>query len=145
MHNNFKEFIDAHPQCCMSNRVVKEHGKRFEIDSNENFTAIKIDGCVITSHEIEKCDYGLHRTSNDDFYFVELKGKGIQKGFDQIVSTINYFEQNLIKIPQNKRIGIIISSKVPSGTDVNNLKQAFAKRHGRVLEIKNRELKCPPK
>lgn len=145
MHNSIVEFTTAYQNCCENNRVVKENGKRFEILSNETFKKVRIDGCVLTSDEMEKCDYGIHRISNDDFYFVELKGKGIQKGYDQIVTTINYFQQNLVKIPKDRRIGIIISSKVPGGTDVNNLKQDFAKKYGRILEIKNRELKCPPK
>lgn len=145
MHNSIGDLVAAYPNCCETNRVVKENGRRFEIVSNEAFTKIKIDGCVITSHEIEKCDFGLHRTSNDDFYFVELKGKGIKKGYSQIVTTINHFQQNLVNIPKEKRIGIIIGSKVPGGTDVNNLKQDFAKKYGKVLEVKNKEYKCPPK
>ncbi|MEL1243076.1 hypothetical protein AAEO56_02285 [Flavobacterium sp. DGU11] len=145
MHSSIEEFIGTYPNCCESNRVVKENGKRFEIESSESFTKIKIDNCVIVSHETEKCDYGIHRISNDDFYFIELKGKGIQKGYDQLVTTINYFQQHLVNIPKNKRIGIIVSSKVPGGTDVNNLKQDFAKKYGKILEIKNKDLRCPPK
>ncbi|WP_294822384.1 hypothetical protein, partial [uncultured Flavobacterium sp.] len=139
------EFTAAYSNCCESNRVVKENGKRFEVLSDEVFTKIKIDDCVIISHLIEKCDYGLHRISNDDFYYIELKGKGIKKGYDQIITTINYFQQNLVNIPKDKRIGIIVSSKVPGGTDVNNLKQDFAKKHGKLLEIKNKDLKYRPK
>ncbi len=145
MHSNIGEFIVSHRGCCEQNRVVKENGKRFEVISNEVFTKVKIDNCVIVSDVFEKCDYGLHRVSNDDFYYVELKGKGIKKGYDQIIATIHHFEQHLVKIPKEKRIGIIVSSKVPGGTDVNNLKQDFAKKYGRVLEIKNKDLKCPPK
>ena len=141
MHANFNDLIAAHPVCCTKNNVASENGKRFEIDSNEDFTRLKIDNCIITSMAIEKCDYGFVRHANDDFYFVELKGSDIEKAFSQIVSTINFFNANLVIIPKNKRLGFIVSSKVPSaGTDVKNLKQAFAKYHGKVLEVKNKVL-----
>lgn len=144
MHNNIEELFAANLNCCEKNRVAKENGKRFELLSNEAFTKLKIDGCVITSQNLEKCDFCIYRHSNNDFYFIELKGKAIEKAFNQIVNTIQYFDSNLIKIPKQNRIGIIISSKVPAGTRENNLKQKFAKEYGKVLEVKNRELKYRP-
>ena len=98
-----------------------------------------------TATEIEKCDFGFIRYSNNDFYFVELKGSDIGKALNQIVSSINFLNNNLIVIPKNKRLGFIVSSKVPSaGTDVKKLKQIFAKNYGRVLEVKNKDLKYIP-
>ncbi len=44
--------------------------------------------------------------SNNEFYFVELKGKDVNTAFDQIVSTITLFENGIIKIPQVKKICI---------------------------------------
>ena len=141
MHNNFDELISANLNCCTVSRAASENGKRFEIQSNEIFTRLKIDAFLINSQEIEKCDFGFVRHSNNDFYFVELKGSNIEKALNQIVSTINYFEENLIQIPKSKSFGFIVSSKVPSaGTDVNKLKQIFAKNYGKVLEIKNKVL-----
>ena len=152
MHISFKELITKHKldcnnkQCCIKSKVVKENGKRLEIISNEDFTKIKIDDCLIKSQVREKCDFGILRNSNNDFYFVELKGTEIQKAFNQIVATIDYFESNLISISKGNRLGFIISSSVPkSGVGANILKQAFAKKYGRVLEIKNRELIYNPK
>lgn len=145
MHNNFEELVSAYPNCCTVSKVASENGKRFEIIKNENFTKIRVDACLITSQEIEKCDFGFIRLSNSDFYFVELKGSNIEKALSQIISTIDYFN-NLINIPKNKRLGFIVSSKVPSaGTDINKLKQIFAKNYGRVLEVKNKDLKYVPK
>lgn len=141
MYNNFDELISANLNCCTVSRVASENGKRFEIQSDEDFKRIKIDDCLISLNEIEKCDFGFVRISNDDFYFVELKGSNIDKALNQIISTIDYFEKNLIRIPKDKRLGFIVSSKVPSaGTDVNRLKQIFAKNYGKNLEIKNRVL-----
>ena len=45
MHINFNDFIDANPVCTTNSKIASENGKRFEIESNENFTRIKIDDC----------------------------------------------------------------------------------------------------
>lgn len=138
MHTNFDDLIEAHQDCCTKSKAASENGKRFEIVSNEDFTRIRIDDCLIVSQQVQKCDFGFVRHSNNDFYFVELKGKDINTAFDQIVSTINIFETILVKIPKEKRYGFIVSSKNPlSGQQTNNLKQAFAKKHGNILEIKS--------
>ncbi|TDW52072.1 hypothetical protein EV144_101752 [Flavobacterium sp. 270] len=142
MHNNFDDLIEANQDCCLKSKVASENGKRFEIISNECFTRIRIDDCLITSKQVQKCDFGFVRHSNDEFYFVELKGKDVKVALDQIVSAISIFESSIIKIPKEKRFGFIVSSRNPlSGTETNNLKQAFAKKYGRLLEIKN---KCCP-
>jgi hypothetical protein len=146
MHNSFEELINENQVCCSKSKVASENGKRFEIISSEDFIKIRIDDCLIKSKITEKCDFGFVRHSNDNFYFIELKGTQIQKAFDQIVATINYFETNLIKIPKEKRFGFIISSSIPkAGISANILKQTFAKKYGKDLEIKNRELKHMPK
>ncbi|RYJ37140.1 hypothetical protein NU08_3894 [Flavobacterium anhuiense] len=146
MHNNFDELIEAHQGCCTKSKVASENGKRFEIDSKEDFTRIRIDDCLIASKQVQKCDFGFVRHLNNDFYFVELKGKDVKIALDQIISTISIFESTIIRIPKDKRFGFIISSRNPlSSTEINNLKQAFAKRYGRLLEIKSREFKYIPK
>lgn len=141
-HTNYNEFIAAYSNCCTKSKVASENGKRFEIISEEDFTRIRIDDCVIKSQELEKCDFGFVRHLNNDFYFVEMKGKDIQKAYNQIVSSISNFNDNLIKIPKNKRFGFIVSSRVPNTN--HNLVQDFAKKHGRKLEIKNKKLVCKP-
>ncbi len=146
MHNNFDDLIEAYQDCCSKSKVASENGKRFEIVSNEDFTKIRIDNCLITSQQIQKCDFGFVRHSNNDFYFVELKGKDVKIALDQIISTISVFESTVIRIPKDKRFGFIISSRNPlSSAETNNLKQAFAKKYGRLLEIKSREYKYIPK
>jgi hypothetical protein len=152
MHTNFNELIAAHKKdctnkdCCIENKVAKENGKRFEIVSIENFTKIRIDDCLILSQQLQKCDFGFVRHSNDEFYFVELKGKDVKTAFDQIISTINIFEANFIRISKDKRFGFIVSSKNPlSGQQTNILKQSFAKKYGKLLEIKNIHCNYIPK
>jgi hypothetical protein len=146
MHNNFDELIEAHQDCCSKSKVASENGKKFEIDSKEDFTRIQIDNCLIDSQQVEKCDFGFVRHSNDEFYFVELKGKEVKKALSQIINTISNFEFTLIKIPKEKRFGFIVSSRNPlSSVETNNLKQAFAKKYGRLLEIKSAYCKYKPK
>lgn len=145
MHTNLNNLIEENPNCCSESKVAAENGKRFEIVSNEDFTKVRIDGCLIASQNTEKCDFGFIRHSNQEFYFVELKGKEIQKAYNQIIATIQNFNINFIIIPKNSKFGFIISSSVPkAGISANILKQDFAKKYGRKLEIKNRELKYVP-
>jgi hypothetical protein len=146
MHNSFNELIEAHQDCCSKSKVASENGKRFEIESNENFTRIRIDACLIPSQQVQKCDFGFVRHSNNEFYFLELKGKDVKIALNQIISTINIFETTLIRMPQTKRFGFIVSSRNPlTSTETNNLKQAFAKKYGRLLEIKSVYCKYIPK
>lgn len=146
MHNNFNDLIAAHQGCCLKSKVASENGKKFEIDSKEDFIRIQIDNCLISSRQVEKCDFGFVRNLNEEFYFVELKGKEVKKALSQIISTISIFESTLIKIPKEKRYGFIVSSRNPlSSTETNNLKQAFAKKYGRLLEIKSIYCKYKPK
>lgn len=146
MHNSFNELIEANQGCCSKSKVASENGKRFEIFSNEDFTRIRIDNCLIASQQVQKCDFGFVRHSKGEFYFVELKGKDVKIALDQIISTISIFESTIIKIPKNNRLGFIVSSRNPlSGTETNNLKQAFAKKYGRLLEIKSVQCKYIPK
>lgn len=146
MHNNFDDLIATNQDCCSKSKVASENGKKFEIDSKDDFTRIQIDDCLISSKQVEKCDFGFIRHSNNEFYFVELKGKEVKKALNQIISTISIFESTLIKIPKEKRFGFIVSSRNPlSSVETNNLKQAFAKNYGRLLEIKSVQCKYIPK
>jgi uncharacterized protein YjbI with pentapeptide repeats len=146
MHINFDDFITAHQNCCSKSKAASENGKRFEIDSNEDFTKIRIDDCLIPSQEVQKCDFGFVRHSNNEFYFVELKGKDVKKALNQIANTITIFESTFIKISKEKRFGFIVSSRNPlTSIETNNLKQAFAKKYGRLLEIKSVHCKYVPK
>lgn len=146
MHTNFDDFIATHQNCCTKSNAASENGKRFEIKSNERFTKIKIDNCLIPSKQTQKCDFGFIRHSNNEFYFVELKGKDIKTAFEQIISAITIFETNFIKIPPEKRFGFIVSSRNPlMGQEMNILKQTFAKKYGKILEIKNKNCLYNPK
>ncbi|MCO6173535.1 hypothetical protein NHF50_00605 [Flavobacterium sp. NRK F10] len=144
-NNSFEDFIKQFSDCSSNSKVASENGKRFEINSSENFTRLNIDGCVINLNGQERCDFGFLRHTTDEFYFIELKGSDIEKAFNQIVATIKLINSEFFVIPKNKRLGFIISSRVPSaGTDIKKIKQKFARDYGKILEIKNRVLTYSP-
>lgn len=147
MHIDLEDLISANLGCCINSKVASEKGKSFEINSNENFTKLKIDGCIIDDVNIKKCDFGFVRISNNDFYFVELKGKDIEKAYNQLVSTINYFQTHLVNIPiQNRYCFIVSSSGIPKcQLKIRNLKQKFARdKPGVHLEITNMKISYKP-
>lgn len=147
MLNNFEKLIAEFTSCTSNSKVAFENGKRFEIESKEAYTKLNIDGCLIDSSENEKCDFGFLRHSNNDFYFVELKGKDIEKAYDQIINSILFFESNFVKIPYTKRFCFIVSSSgIPKcQLRISKLKQKFARdKRGCYLEITNRVIKFKP-
>lgn len=137
---------DCCPECreryggsanCYDNRTAAtENGRTFSIDfknEREPICRIKVDACLVASEEVKKCDYVFVRCSNNDHYYVELKGKNINRAYEQITTTITTHLQS----HKDKNYGFIICSKVPkAGTDVAKLKEDFIKKHGRKLEVK---------
>jgi hypothetical protein len=60
-----------------------------------------------------------------NFYFVELKGREIDKAYKQIVETLR---KHIPTVYENC-LGFIVPSRIPSnGTDVNKLKSEFRKK-----------------
>ncbi|MFK7774996.1 MAG: hypothetical protein AB8F94_22845 [Saprospiraceae bacterium] len=127
---------------CFENKLTaEENGRKFTIklskNSQEEFCRIKVDGCFVKDKNVEKCDFAFHRCSNDDKYFVELKGIKIKKGFNQIVKTITTH----LPSPKEKNYGFIVASRVPrSGVDINKLKIEFRKKYGMALKIQTRQI-----
>jgi hypothetical protein len=137
---------DIEATCISKNTACEENKRKFRIDTegvkDETFLRITIDDCFIDDDQVEKCDFAFHRCDTEDFYFVELKGSDIAKAYRQIVTTIS---QHLKTNEKIKRWGFIVSSRVPKrGVDVNKFKNEFAKKHGKLLFIKNDELVFDP-
>ncbi len=125
---------------------AEEKGRQFSIElakgSAEKFCRVHVDGCLIDDSALEKCDYVFLRCSNSDIYFVELKGRDVEKAFDQIVATIGHFKAKM-KLEQRSIFGFIVASKVklPKGsTDIANMKKQFAKKHGKALAMQTNKL-----
>ena len=146
--------MELFPVCCnrQKNKVAEENGKKFKINcSKAYYLKIKIDGGLISSEQIEKCDYLFVRDyeclhNKTEFYCVELKGKNRKKAFEQIQNTISYIrEKHISLLSKDKILGFIVSSKIPkAGLDGTKMKQVFAKNYGKELKIKNVELIYTP-
>jgi hypothetical protein len=150
MKDSIKKIRDTYPHCCNLNRIATEKGKKYEIICTEEYLRIQIDACVINDNSLEKCDYLFIRDFNceckkTEFFFVELKGSDIVKAFNQIIATISHIKSLPISLKKEIIFGFIVSSKVPrGGTDVTKLKQIFASKYGKKLEVKNLYLPYKP-
>lgn len=150
---NINPKIDL-PMCCEKLRIAlnasekcfdhllscEEKGQKFKIQppkkSTETFCRIKVDGCLISNDSSQKrCDFIFRRCTNEEIYFVELKGKDVKKAFAQIKSSIEFFRPKL-EFKQEQVVGFIISNRCPSGPDVQKFKKEFKeKKYGQVLEV----------
>jgi hypothetical protein len=124
-----------------------EKGKRIEIDVRDgkdrlSVCKVIIDGGFISDPTKEKCDCLFYLCKTDKYIFVELKGNTWPKPYEQIVSTLNYFKNDLnIKIEKaNIEACIVYGSRSPkTGNDRNTKKDEFRKKHGSVLHISQTE------
>ena len=83
-------------------------------DSEKEIVVYKIDGGILTSNEIKKCDYGVY-TEQDVLYLIELKGSDYCHALDQIMSTIDtLLKKNSICVRQlNARI-VLSKCRIPN-------------------------------
>lgn len=136
----------AAPANCFGNSLIcAENGRKFTIqlpkNSSETFCRVKVDGCVILEDAAqERCDFMFKRCRNEEVYFVELKGKDVEKGYSQIKSTIEFLRPKL-KFQREKVSAFIIVSRSPlSSTRLQALRNEFVKKkYGHVLEVHSRE------
>jgi len=102
---------------------------------------VKVDGCVIPEDSAsERCDFIFRRCQKEEFYFVELKGKDVEKGYSQIKSTIEFLRPKLKFQPEKVSAFIIVSRSPLSSTRLQALRNEFVKKkYGHVLEVHSRE------
>ena len=136
----------AAPANCFDNSIVcAENGRKFSIqlpkNSSETFCRVNVDGCVIPEDStLERCDFMFRRCQNREIYFVELKGKDVEKGYSQIKSTIEFIRPKLKFQPEKVSAFIIVSRSPLSSTRLQALRNEFVKKkYGHVLEVKARE------
>jgi len=121
--------------------VLKENrGKITFLNQNQDkILVIKVDGCVITSNEILRCDYALIPCDEIEIY-VELKGSDISHAVKQIESTIELLSENPQKI---KKLCFIVSTCVPKQTtSVQQLQIRFKRKFNASFRIKNIRDEC---
>lgn len=83
-------------------------------DSEKELVVYKIDGGILKSNEIIKCDYGIY-TEQDVLFLIELKGSDYNHALDQIISTIDILLKNpSVKVKQlNVRV-ILSKCRIPN-------------------------------
>lgn len=110
----FKNFVIYGPD----NRTeykLEENGKIYKAQNPENKTAyaIQIDGGLINSLEVKKCDKGLCVEKDKKIYLVELKGSDISTACKQLNSTLNYMQSQYPKYTYYCRGVVSRLPKVP--------------------------------
>lgn len=126
---------------CNKLHKVSENKVSFILDRSkaidDTFWCIQVDNCMVKSGQYEKCDFAFTRHKKDnskEFYFVELKNALIEKAYSQIVTTI---KTHFKSPPKKECYGFIVANRVPSGTDVQNLKKRFIRDIGANLIVKS--------
>lgn len=113
----------------------------FENEKQELVKVVEVDDCEIKAGK--RCDFLLlhpvkKKSKNiDNEYFVELKGKAVKHGCEQLEASINRLSENAKKKPKH---AFIISSKSPlSSTEIQKIQRRFKKELNTKLIIRNKQ------
>jgi hypothetical protein len=93
--------------------VFSERGRSasFSNPQREKFVRLHIDGCLITTGC--RCDFALTKPGTGTV-FVELKGKDIRHGCDQLFKSVEH--ENLASRIERRRSLLIVCSRFPEWT-----------------------------
>lgn len=111
-------FKDNHFGSITQEKGHSEKKNSFSINSEETFSKIILEHGVLKGLSAMKCECFFLRESNEETYFVELKGRSanVKKGIEQIMSSI--IEVNkLIPIESSKVNGFVIGSSTPKALE----------------------------
>lgn len=91
--DSFRKYIIEGPDK-RSQFKLAENGKVYygKNPCKKEAFAIQIDGGLISSLEVKKCDKGLC-VDDDRFYLIELKGSDLSTACKQLKSTLDYMEK----------------------------------------------------
>ena len=101
-------------------------------NSAKEIVFYRIDGGIINSDEVLKCDNGIY-TEDDLLILVELKGAHLDHALDQISSTIKILlKQPSIKVKKLNARVVLSKVRVPDmlSTKEKELKQLLQKSYG---------------
>ena len=101
-------------------------------NSAKEIVIYKIDGGIINSDEVLKCDNGIY-TEDDLLILVELKGADLDHALNQISSTIKILlKQPSIKVKKLNARVVLSKVRVPDmlSTKEKQLKQLLQKSYG---------------
>ncbi len=112
--------------------VSSENGKKHIVDNHKSKYYIyqyKIDGDIVTSQTVSKCDYivEVDKDNKSIAFIIELKGSDVSHAIDQIKSTLCMFKKELKGYIIRPRI--ICSSRVHSinSSKVRKFKEEYGK------------------
>ncbi len=141
-------------RCASKARLMaEENGRKFILIVSDwkKVEKIKVDGALICDQEIEKCDYFFFyhpsgNLNNDSHaYFVELKGKNINKAMSQIISTIQCFMREGLTRNITLQKAFIVSSRFPQrDRTTDKLQEDLRKKYKCPLFIKNNLIEYQP-
>lgn len=85
-----EEYIQSHDTKKIVALKEKRESREYYLhnQSEQEIIVYKIDGGLIDSDTVIKCDYGIY-TEQDVLYLIELKGSDYIHALEQIFSTIN--------------------------------------------------------
>ena len=91
MKINLEDYAFEHGKV-VSNPTAEENGRSFILQNDSKYIVRKwaIDKVIFKNRDEERCDYLLliENKQNNVYYWIELKGRDINKGCGQILSTI---------------------------------------------------------
>lgn len=130
---------------CRKTITLKDKGastSKYVCENNKKkkITIYKVDGGIIKSQIVNKCDFALYNNDNDVIYFIELKGSDYDQAIEQISSSIsNLITSNNIKINIiNARI-VLTKVRAPeiNTTKEKKLKLLLNKYKGTLIKKTN--------
>ena len=109
--------------------------------TRKNIKGYKVDGGIITSSLLEKCDYALY-TEDDKIYLIELKGGDYKHAIDQISSSVDILIKNVGVTAKEVNGRVVLSKCKTPSLWANDEKKLIAKlrRLGGNLDKKVRLL-----
>lgn len=117
--------------------TIRENKSSFIIDNSQNdeINVIKVDGCKI--NEGIRCDWLFVDAVSGQETFVELKGTGVEHGFEQIEKTIGILSQCALE-----RKGVIVCTRNPLNSTQTQKLKIKARKSQFDLQIKSSGFKC---
>lgn len=117
-------------------RVYRAHNPARKI-----IKGYKVDGGIITSSLLEKCDYALY-TEDDKIYLIELKGGDYKHAIEQISSSVDILIKNVGVTAKEVNGRVVLSKCKTPSLWANDEKKLIAKlrRLGGNLDKKVRLL-----
>lgn len=131
---------------CTSRFTVSENKSSFSIRCNKAklVDKYKIDGYFDNDTTHKKCDYLFiyHHTNRDTIIFVELKGEGIKRAFEQLDNTISIFDKEkfFAGMKDFELIGAIVFTRNPADdATIRKLKKGVYEKFKKYnLQIENK-------